>query len=177
MNPEQLVDNRNRTAPGSPNTTSGGAAEWLGSFEDLVAKQVQERTQYLLRSTAPSPAATGTPVVTTDYVNTIPVDQEPEFPGDEEIERKYRSLTPRSIVFPRPLAKGGDYTEANVVGAQETRDLLHAALVERRRVLLLAGELDAQDRGRCTSVLRKEPSGWLIQHEHCSKTKPQGMER
>ena len=39
------------------------------------------------------------------------------------------------------------------------------------------GELDAQDRGRCTSVLRKEPSGWLIQHEHCSKTKPQGMER
>ena len=39
------------------------------------------------------------------------------------------------------------------------------------------GELDAQDRGRCTSVLRKEPSGWLIQHEHCSKTNPQGMER
>src|SRR5688572_3355685 len=39
------------------------------------------------------------------------------------------------------------------------------------------GELDEQDRGRCTSVLRKEPSGWLIQHEHCSKTKPQGMER
>lgn len=39
------------------------------------------------------------------------------------------------------------------------------------------GELDAQDRGKCTSVLRKEASGWLIQHEHCSKTKPQGMER
>lgn len=38
------------------------------------------------------------------------------------------------------------------------------------------GELDAQDRGKCTSVLRKEASGWLIQHEHCSKTKPQGME-
>jgi ketosteroid isomerase-like protein len=39
------------------------------------------------------------------------------------------------------------------------------------------GELDAQDRGKCTSVLRKESSGWLIQHEHCSKTKLQGMER
>lgn len=38
------------------------------------------------------------------------------------------------------------------------------------------GELDAQDRGKCTSALRKEASGWLIQHEHCSKTKPQGME-
>ena len=39
------------------------------------------------------------------------------------------------------------------------------------------GELDAQDRGKCTSLLRKESSSWLIQHEHCSKTKPQGMER
>jgi ketosteroid isomerase-like protein len=39
------------------------------------------------------------------------------------------------------------------------------------------GELDAQDRGKCTTVLRKEGDGWLIQHEHCSKTKPQGMER
>ena len=39
------------------------------------------------------------------------------------------------------------------------------------------GELDAQEHGKCTSVLRKEASGWLIRHEHCSKTKPQGMER
>jgi len=39
------------------------------------------------------------------------------------------------------------------------------------------GELDAQERGKCTSILRKDTSGWLIRHEHCSKTKPQGMER
>jgi len=39
------------------------------------------------------------------------------------------------------------------------------------------GELDAQEHGKCTSVLRKESSGWLIRHEHCSKTKPQGMDR
>lgn len=39
------------------------------------------------------------------------------------------------------------------------------------------GELDAQERGKCTSILRKEGSSWLIRHEHCSKTKPQGMER
>jgi ketosteroid isomerase-like protein len=39
------------------------------------------------------------------------------------------------------------------------------------------GEFEAQDRGKCTSVLSKDASGWLIQHEHCSKTKPQGMER
>ncbi|HKR80259.1 MAG TPA: nuclear transport factor 2 family protein [Nitrospira sp.] len=39
------------------------------------------------------------------------------------------------------------------------------------------GEFDAQDQGKCTSILRKESAGWLIRHQHCSKTKPQGMER
>jgi len=39
------------------------------------------------------------------------------------------------------------------------------------------GELDGQEHGKCTSILRKESSDWLIRHEHCSKTKPQGMER
>ena len=31
------------------------------------------------------------------------------------------------------------------------------------------GELEAQDSGQCTTLLRKEGSTWLIQHEHCSK--------
>ena len=39
------------------------------------------------------------------------------------------------------------------------------------------GEFDAQDRGKCTSILRKEGAAWLIRHAHCSKTKPEGMER
>jgi ketosteroid isomerase-like protein len=34
------------------------------------------------------------------------------------------------------------------------------------------GELEGQDSGQCTTVLRKEGSTWLIQHEHCSKTRP-----
>jgi ketosteroid isomerase-like protein len=33
------------------------------------------------------------------------------------------------------------------------------------------GELDAQDTGTCTSLLRKEAGAWLIFHEHCSKTR------
>jgi ketosteroid isomerase-like protein len=31
------------------------------------------------------------------------------------------------------------------------------------------GELEGQDSGKCTTILRKEGSAWLIQHEHCSK--------
>jgi len=33
------------------------------------------------------------------------------------------------------------------------------------------GELEAQDSGQCTTLLRKEGSSWLIQHEHCSKAR------
>lgn len=33
------------------------------------------------------------------------------------------------------------------------------------------GELEAQDSGKCTSLLRKEGSAWLVFHEHCSKTR------
>ncbi len=33
------------------------------------------------------------------------------------------------------------------------------------------GELEGQDTGKCTALLRKEASAWLIFHEHCSKTR------
>lgn len=33
------------------------------------------------------------------------------------------------------------------------------------------GELEGSDAGKCTTLLRKEGSAWLIQHEHCSKTR------
>lgn len=33
------------------------------------------------------------------------------------------------------------------------------------------GELEGQDAGKCTSLLRKEGTAWLIFHEHCSKTR------
>ena len=34
------------------------------------------------------------------------------------------------------------------------------------------GEIEGQDTGKCTSLLRKESSAWLIFHEHCSKLRP-----
>ncbi len=38
--------------------------------------------------------------------------------------------------------------------------------------LVSDGKIQAEDRGLCTSILRKEGSAWLIQHEHCSKPRP-----
>ena len=43
----------------------------------------------------PASASVGVPSLTaTDYINTIPPEDEPWFPGDEEIERRYRALDP-----------------------------------------------------------------------------------
>ncbi|MFF2246700.1 pyruvate dehydrogenase (acetyl-transferring), homodimeric type, partial [Arthrobacter sp. NPDC058130] len=69
-------------------------AEWLESLDALIQEQGTERAQYIMRSLLQRAGAqsVGVPMVTTtDYVNTIPVDQEAPFPGDEEIERKYRA--------------------------------------------------------------------------------------
>ena len=69
-------------------------AEWVESFDQLVDVRGSERAREVLgRLLARAGGrSVGLPsVVTTDYVNTIPVDEEPEFPGDEEIERKYRA--------------------------------------------------------------------------------------
>jgi pyruvate dehydrogenase E1 component len=87
-----MVSTQDRQGPSLPNGTPGPLAEWLGSFQELIERQLHERTQYLLQSSAPR-SAPGTPAgstLRTDYVNTIPVEQEPAFPGDEDIERRYR---------------------------------------------------------------------------------------
>lgn len=67
--------------------------EWMDSLDGLLESTGPDRGRYLMlrlleRATAkrvPLP-----PLLSTDYVNTIPTTQEPEFPGDEEIEKRYR---------------------------------------------------------------------------------------
>lgn len=68
-------------------------AEWIESLDALIKEQGTERAQFIMRSLLQRAGAqsVGVPMVTTtDYVNTIPVDQEAQFPGNEEIERTYR---------------------------------------------------------------------------------------
>ncbi|MFF2348133.1 pyruvate dehydrogenase (acetyl-transferring), homodimeric type, partial [Pseudarthrobacter sp. NPDC058119] len=69
-------------------------AEWVESLDALIREQGTERAQYIMRSLLQRAGAqsVGVPMVTTtDYVNTIPVDQEAAFPGNEEYERRYRA--------------------------------------------------------------------------------------
>ncbi|QBJ94962.1 pyruvate dehydrogenase (acetyl-transferring), homodimeric type [Rhodococcus sp. ABRD24] len=68
--------------------------EWLESFDGLLDRSGSARARYLMlrlleragENHVAIPALTST-----DYVNTIPTENEPWFPGDEEVERRYRA--------------------------------------------------------------------------------------
>jgi pyruvate dehydrogenase E1 component len=70
-------------------------AEWLESYDALVAARGAERAREILdalQQRAGVPTARVSTQLVTDYINTIPVSEEPEFAGNEEIERRYRRL-------------------------------------------------------------------------------------
>ena len=67
--------------------------EWLDSFDAMVDAGGQQRARYLMLRMLGRARERhiGLPALTTtDYINTIPTEAEPFFPGDEHIERTYR---------------------------------------------------------------------------------------
>ena len=66
-------------------------AEWLESLDALVAQRGAERGEHIVRTLAARAGVVDEPNATTDYVNTISADDEPAYPGDEELERRYRA--------------------------------------------------------------------------------------
>ncbi len=84
-----------RTASHSGNGNGDKLGESLQSvFELALESQGPERTAQLLEKlvgqlrSAPRPAAG----LTTPYVNTIPAEQQPAYPGDRDIERRIKSI-------------------------------------------------------------------------------------
>ena len=65
-------------------------SEWLESFDDLLARSGPARARYLmlrLLERAGEQRVAIPALTSTDYVNTIPTELEPWFPGDEDVER------------------------------------------------------------------------------------------
>jgi pyruvate dehydrogenase E1 component len=78
-----------------PDTDPTETQEWLDSLDSVIEVHGKVRARYLLsrlldraRETQVSFPAT----VSTPYVNSIPREQEPWFPGDEHIERRIRAF-------------------------------------------------------------------------------------
>jgi pyruvate dehydrogenase E1 component len=69
-------------------------AEWQESLDALVAEKGHGRGRDIMLSLLKrsKELQLGVPMVpTTDYINTIAPENEPAFPGDEELERRYRA--------------------------------------------------------------------------------------
>jgi pyruvate dehydrogenase E1 component len=70
-------------------------AEWRDAFRALVEREGPARARFLLDQLAVvgrSPAVGWSPELVTPYVNTVPVERQPVFPGDLAIEEKLASL-------------------------------------------------------------------------------------
>jgi len=68
--------------------------EWLESFDDLLARSGPSRARYMmlrLLERAGEQRVSIPALTSTDYVNTIPTELEPWFPGDEDVERRFRA--------------------------------------------------------------------------------------
>ncbi|HEY8945260.1 MAG TPA: pyruvate dehydrogenase (acetyl-transferring), homodimeric type, partial [Polyangiaceae bacterium] len=69
--------------------------EWVESLEAVLDHTGRERARFLLGKVSEAARRFGVEPQTplnTDYVNTIPVDEEPEYPGDQEMEKRIRRI-------------------------------------------------------------------------------------
>ncbi|MFZ4374064.1 MAG: pyruvate dehydrogenase (acetyl-transferring), homodimeric type, partial [Mycobacterium sp.] len=76
-----------------PDIDADETSEWLESFDDLLTRSGPARARYLmlrLLERAGEQRVAIPALTSTDYVNTIPTELEPWFPGDEGVERRYR---------------------------------------------------------------------------------------
>ncbi|MGL6314717.1 pyruvate dehydrogenase (acetyl-transferring), homodimeric type [Vibrio sp. WXL103] len=69
--------------------------EWLQALESVVREEGVERAQFLLEQVLDKARLDGVDMptgITTNYINTIPADQEPAYPGDTTLERRIRAI-------------------------------------------------------------------------------------
>ena len=78
-----------------PDIDQAETAEWLESLDAIIDARGRSRANYLLARLMERAREKGVGVpamVQTDYINTIPAEQEPWFPGDEHVERRIRAF-------------------------------------------------------------------------------------
>jgi pyruvate dehydrogenase E1 component len=71
--------------------------EWLAAFSSLLEYEGEERTTYVISRLLAMAGQNGIDIakhalLTTSYCNTIPVDDQPEYPGDLDLEAKIDSV-------------------------------------------------------------------------------------
>ncbi|MFM8735990.1 MAG: pyruvate dehydrogenase (acetyl-transferring), homodimeric type [Pirellulales bacterium] len=92
------------SASGQPEVVDGVSAvdsdptetrEWLDSLRYVINSRGGDRAAYLLHAIEQEAYRLGVEIpfsATTPYINTIPLDKQPPFPGNREIERRIKSI-------------------------------------------------------------------------------------
>src|SRR5215208_6136443 len=78
-----------------PDIDPDETADWIESFDSLVEQEGESRARFVLYKLLKRARRlqVGLPPLTqTRYINTISPEQEPAFPGDEQLERRIRRL-------------------------------------------------------------------------------------
>jgi pyruvate dehydrogenase E1 component len=73
----------------------GEAAEWAESLDDVLHREGPERVRQLLVMLQEQAYRRGVTIpftANTPYINTIPVDQQPRYPGNRDLERRIKSV-------------------------------------------------------------------------------------
>lgn len=70
--------------------------DWLSSIESVIREEGTERAQYIIEQIINQARQGGVPLLfgssTSNYINTIPAEEEGAYPGDWELERRIRSI-------------------------------------------------------------------------------------
>src|SRR5882672_105608 len=70
-------------------------AEWIESLRGVLESQGPERVGFLLSEMSEAAHRDGVELpftATTPYINTIPAEKQPPYPGNREIERRIKSI-------------------------------------------------------------------------------------
>jgi pyruvate dehydrogenase E1 component len=86
-----------------------GTQEWLDAFASLVKYEGKERAQFIIDALLKAAYTRGVPldhkVFLSPYCNTIPVSEQPEYPGDLEIEKRIEAIIRWNAIAMVLLAK------------------------------------------------------------------------
>lgn len=93
--PEELVSDLMQQIDLNGDSDTDETEEWLEALEDVLVFKGAERTRFLLSRLVEAGHRQGIRLpftANTPYVNTIPVEEQPRFPGNRAIERRIKSI-------------------------------------------------------------------------------------
>jgi pyruvate dehydrogenase E1 component len=95
MPADRVVVQENGLLQGNGDADALETREWLESLAWVLHSAGPDRAKYLLRQLKQKAIRSGVEIpftANTPYVNTIPPEQQPEYPGDRELERRIKGL-------------------------------------------------------------------------------------